>query len=512
MDKTTWHVEAVKDGLEVDYDIVADQPGPYGAQFNGEHVFLNLAEVLAYVTDSRQSQVMLTFTNVPSQWQVATTLVGIPFKSPGTGAFMAESYDRLVDSPVEIGAFHATSFQLDGATYRIVVEGSPSDYDSKELEATVKKIVRTAVDWMGDRPFGEYLFLYHIPHGNTTGGGMEHAYSCVIDLSETRLAADRLTLPRVTAHEFFHLWNVKRIRPASLEPVDYLHENYTRALWFSEGVTNTVQELLLLRAGILDEKEYLAALARSIRNLQLRPAHRTQSAEESSLDAWLEKYPQYRSAERSVSYYNKGEILGVMLDLMVRQASHGQKSLREVFQWMNQRYAKQGKFFNDSEGVRAAVEGVTGSDFSGFFRSYVSGLEELPYDDLFATVGLKLVQRRSTMPTMGFNFVGNAKRQPLVVAVEPGSDAERAGLAPGDVILQLDDRPPPLEIESWIANKHPGDTVKLKITNGKNSEIRIKLGSVEEDEVSIVEADAATPQQLARRAAWLRGEAEQPRP
>ena len=512
LDKTTWRIEGAGD-VEVDYDIIADQPGPYGAQFNGEHVFLNLAEVLAYPADGRQSQVTVTFTTIPAQWRIATTLPSAQSNASGTYKFVAENYDRLVDSPIEIGPFQQTSFQLDGATYRIVVEGRPDDFDTKELEETVKKIVATEIDWMKDRPFGEYLFIYHIAHGNASGGGMEHAYSCVIDLSAAHLVADRLTLPRITAHEFFHLWNVKRIRPASLEPVDYVHENYTRALWFSEGVTNTVQEIALLRAGILDEKEYLRALAHAIRNLQLRPAHRTQSAEDASVDAWLEKYPQYRNADRSISYYNKGEVLGVLLDLAVRQASHGQKSLREVFQWMNQHYAKQGRFFDDSEGVRAAVEAVAGADFSSFFHGYVSGVDELPYDQLFATVGLKLVQHRSLAPMAGFNSIVNSKRQSLVVAVDPESDAARAGLVPGDVILQLDDHAAPTDIESWMSGKHPGDTVKLKIENNKAvSDIKIKIGGREEDEVSIVETDVVTPEQIARRSAWLRGEAEQPRP
>ena len=343
---------------------------------------------------------------------------------------------------------------------------------------------------------------------------MEHSYCTTIDLSADRLKVDPLLLPRVTAHEFFHLWNVKRIRPASLEPIDYAHENYTRALWFSEGVTNTVQEILLLRVGILDQKEFLAGVAHEIRALQLRPAHRTQSAEDSSLDAWLEKYSQYRLPERSISYYNKGEILGVLLDLAVRRSTDGQKSLREVFQWMNQHYAKQGRFFDDSEGVRAAVEAVTGKDFRWFFSAYVAGVEELPYDELLSTVGLKLVQIKTKAPTVGFDSVRDFRRQAWVTAVDPGSDAQKAGLVSGDVIVELNGKEIASGVETSIASMHPGDTVKLKINNNKGvaREIKIKLGSREEDEVSIVETDKVTTQQRARRAAWLAGEAEQPHP
>src|SRR5260370_25139235 len=370
------------------------------------------------------------------------------------------------------------------------------------------------VEWMNEEGWGEYLFRDDFPNGNCGGGGIEHAWFTAIDLSPDNIKIDPLSLPRVSAHEFFHLWNVKRIRPASLEPVDYAHENYTRALWFSEGVTNTVQEILLLRAKILDEKEFLAGLAREVRTLQLRPAHNTQSAEEASLDTWFDKYSQYRLPERSISYYNKGEILGVLLDLAVRRSTDGQKSLREVFQWMNQNYGRQGRFFDDSEGVRAAVEAVTGQDFHWFFSAYVAGVEELPYDELLSTVGLKLVQVKTRVPTVGFDSVRNFRRQAWVMAIDPGSDAQKAGLVSGDVIVELNGKELTSDVEISLASMHPGDTVKLKINNNKGvaHEIKIKLGSREEDEVSIVESDKVTPQQRARHAAWVAGEAERPHP
>src|SRR5579862_9964206 len=164
---------------------------------------------------------------------------------------------------------------------------------------------------------------------------MEHAYSTAIDIRADSLKQTLYPLNAVSAHEFFHLWNVKRIRPLSLEPVDYTKENFTRALWFSEGVTSTAEEIIQLRAGLIDERQYFSELGAQITELERRPAHLTQSAEESSIDAWLEGNAYYRRPERSISYYNKGELLGVMLDLAVREASHGRASLREVLQWMN---------------------------------------------------------------------------------------------------------------------------------------------------------------------------------
>ena len=162
---------------------------------------------------------------------------------------------------------------------------------------------------MNDRPFESYVFFYHFPVGRAVA-----AWSTPMarrSRSRGHIKESQDWFNDVSAHEFFHLWNVKRIRPQTLEPVDYTKENYTRALWFSEGVTSTVQGYILLQAGLLDERRYLQRLGDQITTLQQRSAHKTQSAEESSLDAWLEKYTYYREPDRSISYYNKGELLGV---------------------------------------------------------------------------------------------------------------------------------------------------------------------------------------------------------
>ena len=306
---------------------------------------------------------------------------------PVGDAFTAANYDRLVDSPVEIGNFQESDFDESGGHFRVIVDADPADYDMAKIVAALHKIVAAAISWMNDRPFDTYTFIYHFPRGQA-GGGMEHAFSTAIELNADAMKQSLYPLTSVTAHEFFHLWNVKRIRPQTLEPVDYTKENYTRALWFSEGVTSTAEETIQFRAGLLDEKQYFDGLGQQITELERRPAHLTQSAEESSLDAWLEGNGYYRRPERSISYYNKGELLGVMLDLAVRDASHGHASLREVLQWMNENYAKKGRFFNDSEGVREAAEAVSHADLTSFFTKYVAGTEEIPWDDFFRSVGL----------------------------------------------------------------------------------------------------------------------------
>jgi predicted metalloprotease with PDZ domain len=321
------------------------------------------------------------------------------------------------------------------------------------------------------------------------------------------LGTDPHALPEVTAHEFFHLWNVKRIRPQSLEPVDYTAENYSTALWFAEGTTNTAEDYNLLRAGLLDERRFLNELAGDIQELERRPAHRTQSAEASSLDAWLEKYPAYHAANRSISYYNKGELLGVLLDLALREASHGAASLRDVFQWMNQNYARAGLYFPDSEGVRRASEAVGHTDLGWFFQNYVAGTEEIPWDDFFRAVGLHLVRHASSAPDLGFGATKAPGQPPAVSALDPAGEAERAGLAVGDSILEINGRVLTSDYRQQLAALGAGETIRLRVRNRRGErEVAWKMGSREEVEFELKDVENLTPEQKARRAAWLSGE------
>jgi len=304
---------------------------------------------------------------------------------------------------------------------------------------------------------------------------------------------------------------VKRIRPQSLEPIDYTKENYTRALWFSEGVTTTAGNIILMRAGLLDDAPYLKGLAAEIAELERRPAHLTQSAEESSLDAWLEKYDYYRLPARSISYYNKGYLLGVLLDLQVREASKGSASLRDVLRWMNQNYAQKGQFFPDSEGVRHAAEIVSHTDLEWFFQKYVAGTEEIPWDDFFRTVGLHLVRRINSAASPGFIAVRNFDAPPVIAQVTSGSEAERAGLAAGDVILEINGRIATSDFEQRLAELRPGDKLQLRVRNSQGErELHWKLASQRQVELDLADSENVTPQQRARRAAWLRGESEMP--
>lgn len=505
IDKTTWRVDGFATGGTFEYQISAELPGPYGAELNAQHAFFNLAEILMYPTDALHSPMEVAFHNVPAGWRIATALT-----SSSDASFTAADYDHLVDGPIEMGAFRDAVFDQGGARYRVVVDADPADYDMQKIVAMDRSIAAAATAWMDDRPFDHYVFLYHFPRG-PGGGGMEHAYSTAIQLNAKYVTANADYLYNVSAHEFFHLWNVKRIRPQSLEPIDYTKENYTPSLWFSEGVTSTVAPYILLRAGFLNEAHYFQEISDQISELEARPAHLAQSAEESSLDAWLEKYTYYRTPQRSISYYNKGELLGIMLDLEIRHATHGTQSLRDMFHWMNDHYAKQGRSFPDTQGIREAAEAVSHQDLGWFFQKYVAGLEEIPYDRFLNTVGLNVVRLTRTVGDPGFALVRSFEGTAFVGSVTPGSNADRAGLTAGQEIVTIDGEAPSQEVAQQLSVLRPGDTIRLEVKspNGPR-QLTWKLGSREEVEFAVRDVDNISPQQRDRRAAWLAGEDQKP--
>src|SRR5581483_9270388 len=430
LNESRWKITDIDNGARVEYELFSDDSGPYGAQLNPQHAFFNLAEILCYIEGERGDAADLEFRDVPAGWKIATPL------AQAGGTFSANSYDQLVDSPVELSAFEESDFRGQCGNYRVVVDGSSDGEILKKITPSIERIVKTETKWMDDCPFQQYLFIYHFSDSSGVGG-MEHSYGTAITLPQRDLKVNFDVFLSVTAHEFFHLWNVKRIRPQSHDPVDYTKENYTPALWFSEGVDSTVAEYVQLRAGLTDEKHYIAHLGQAITELESRPAHLTQSAEHSSLDAWLEKYPYYNLPARSISYYNKGELLGVVLDLKMRESSGDRVSLQDLFHWMNAHYAKQGKFFPDSSGVRDAAESLTHIDLHDFFAKYVSGVEEIPWDTFFNRVGLQVTSTEVVFPDPGFEATRNFDQAPAVVQVDSGSQAEHAGLQTGDVIEEI---------------------------------------------------------------------------
>lgn len=387
LDKQTWRIEGSGD-VNVQYASYWDENGPFGTQLDAEHAFLNLAMVLCYVPDRISEDTIVRFDGVAPGWRVAVELPPADGADGAPNAYAAANYGALADAPVEIGRFDEVRFTAGGRPIRVVLHGDA--VDRSRLINTLTSIVNYETGLMGESPFREYLFLCHIGR-RYGGGGMEHSNSAAIGVDSGA------TLANVSAHEFFHLWNVKRIRPQSLEPLDRRGEMWTPSLWFAEGVTNTYASYTLVRTGLWSKSEFLEDLSAQISALESRPAHRWQSAEESSLTTWFDKYALYNRPEFSVSYYDKGQLLGVGLDLTIRDATDNRASLDDVLRRLNQQYAQRGRFYADSQGVRMAAEDVirqakpdANADLSDFFGRYVAGTDDLPYEQWLSVAGLTL--------------------------------------------------------------------------------------------------------------------------
>jgi predicted metalloprotease with PDZ domain len=500
LDKLTWHVRG--EGIvTVRYAIYWDTPGPFASQLNEEHAFINPAMVFVYVPERREEKIFLALQDVPVSWSVATPLDLSTFDT-GRGTahtISALNYDAFADGPIEAGRFQI--FQISGTKPAISVAIHGDNWKQADVENTLRKICEYEIGLMGGAPFDHYLFIFHLGKAaQNAGGGMEHANGTAINVnSEAQLAG-------VSAHEFFHLWNVKRIRPASLEPVDYTREQYSRALWFSEGVTSTYGRYAQLRSGLWSKQDFYADLAQQINELESRPANRWQSAEQSSLDTWLDKYDYYNGPEFSVSYYTKGQVLGDLLDILIRDRTNNERSLDDVMRTMNENFAKKGKTYRDSLDVRLTAEEIAGGSFEDFFAKYVARAEPLPYESVLANAGLLLKQREIVRAELGFSMERDAGGKSVARSVVAGSTAERAGLLADDEITNFNGENIPRRPEYWLRNKKPGDTLKLTVLrNDKPVEITFALGGKSESIFAIAEDPQASPKARAIREGLLHG-------
>ena len=506
LDKQTWQV-AGNGTLSVNYSIFWDDPGPFSSQLNPDHAFLNLAMLLLYIPDRRQEDTRLVFDDMPEGWRVAVELDSAAPSTAAhrTGTYTAPSYDALVDAPAELGNFAEFHIEAGGKPIRIVVHGDPGD--QSRLTGALTRIVDYDVSLMGNNaPFREYLFLFHV--GPTFGGGgMEHANS-------TAISADVPgQLTSYAAHEFFHVWNVKRIRPRSLEPVDYTKEMWTRSLWFAEGVTSTYGVYTLVRTGLWSPQQFYSDLSAQISELESRPAHLWQSVEESSLDAWYEKYPIYNRPEESISYYNKGQLLGVALDLLIRDTTDNRASLDDVMRTLNDEFARRGRFYNESEDLRAVAEDVirkkapvANPNLKDFFARYVSGTDEIPFDNFLGRAGWLLKDTGQQRGAFGFTIRRDGKSAPFIGSLEAGSAAQQAGLQDGDSLLAINGEPFPRSPERWVHDRQPGERVTLKVRRGgEEKTFTFALGRQAEAVFQVVEASDATEKQRRIRDGILHG-------
>ena len=469
-DSQTWRIElGHATSLTVRYQIYGDTMANNQAQYNARHAFISGPAVWMYLVNGKERPVRLTI-EVPQGWRVATGMERLPDNS-----FNAADYDRFADSPVEISDFTESAFQVQGTTYHFIVHDVEGRKDFAKFEADTKKIVEATLPVFASpngpqpAPFTDYWFLFHVWPG--AGGGLEHLNSTQINFSKdwdnTDIDPEFLTQYDlklfVAAHEFFHVWNVKRLRPRPLGPFDYSQMVHTPSLWISEGLTNYYAVLALVRAGLISPEDYLEILSRLVTKFEAEPGRAERSIADTSWDTWFRDLRTDNNlANTTYSYYDAGWIIGHLLDFEIRQDTRNQKSLQDWMRLLYERYALPKPGFTPDDAVKAASE-VAGTDLSGFFHRYITGKEALPYQTYFSYAGVDVqVLNDPNQPFLGVSIERNEDGRARLKNIIPGSPAETAGLDCGDVILAVDGKA--LDANSFfrvIETHKPGDTVRI---------------------------------------------------
>ncbi|MGE3468069.1 MAG: M61 family metallopeptidase, partial [Pyrinomonadaceae bacterium] len=377
-----------------------------------------------------------------------------------------------------------------------VVTGE-GNYDLQRMAADTTKIVEETHKIFGELPYDDYTLIVNL----RGGGGLEHANSTALQWNRFgfKPEARYKAFLSLVAHEFFHLYNVKRIRPDALGPFDYENENYTRLLWVAEGTTEYFSNHLLLRAGLITPREFLNARATGIQQLQARPGRFETSLEQASFDAWIKYYRQdENSVNNQISYYDKGEIVNMMLDIAIRSASGGTKSLDDVMRHLYNEFYKKGKNFTPEDYQRIS-EMMAGKNLDDFFAKYVRGTAEIDYDAIVNGVGLQL---KETTPNASRAYLGadtaeDGNGRLNIRSVPAGTPAFEQGLNTSDQIVAIDGyRASQTFLQSYLGQKKPGDVVRLSIFRfDKLRDIEFKLGSNERREYSFAPVVKPTEEQ-----------------
>lgn len=462
INKNTWRIKIEKNTSEVTvkYKVYAYELSVRTSFLDDSHGYLNPASVFLYVNDWKQ--VPSTLTIKPYQgWNTVST----GLKNIGTFIYQAENLDILIDSPIEIGTQKVLSFDLNGIPHKIAMYGE-AQYDATKVSADFKKVCETAMSVVGEHPCKDYTFLIH--NLSVGGGGLEHLNSTTCQTSRSSYSDPKRYqgLLGLIAHEYFHLWNVKRIRPKALGPFDYENENYTHMLWFSEGCTSFYQSYILRRANLQSPEDYINTYASEINTIENQPGNKTQSVAESSWDAWIKYYrPNENSKNSTVSYYDKGAVLGGVLNLAILQSTKGAKNLDDVMRALyHEYYKKQGRGFTDEE-FQKTVEAVAGKSMTDFFQKYIFGTETIPYNTYLEAVGMTIVDKNASKnePFLGAELSRTTNLK--ITGIIKDSPAYLDGLNVGDEVIQIDGQAVTKtdELLKAISNKKIGEVLTLKV-------------------------------------------------
>ena len=501
INKNTWRVRHAKQvNFQVSYRVYAFELSVRTSFIDADHGYSNGSNVFMYPAENKKLGSTVVVQPAAGWAQVSTALR----PAPGKFTYKAASYDELADSPIEIGNQKVLEFTANGTPHQVAMCGTYTA-DETKLLADMKRVCEEAHRVVGQNPLDHYLFIVHnLERG---GGGLEHLYSTTLEVGRTAYGteAGMKSFLGLMAHEYFHLWNVKRIRPVALGPFNYDQENYTHMLWVSEGMTEYYSKQILARAGVLSREEYLGKLGNAITEVENTPGNRIQSAAESSFDAWIKYYrPNENANNTQISYYSKGDLIGTWLDLNIAQATSGAKHLDDVFRLLYDTYYKKaGRGFTDQE-YQDAVATVAGRRFDEFFRNSVYDTKPIDFATALAYAGLTLTSAPlSTEGTLGANF-SNRTGKLLVASVVRDGAAWNTGLSATDEVLLINGAAPSEETVKALVSSPVGTDVKLQVRrDGLTRDITLKALPNADRKFTVQPVASPTAVQQKVLARWL---------
>jgi predicted metalloprotease with PDZ domain len=497
--KQTWRVDTKGiNRIKVEFDYRADILALNQAKIAKDFAFFTGIELFLMAEGHRDRPSTVRF-ELPSGWRIISAMKET--SEPNT--FTASDYDALVDAPTEMGRFDLLKFEVAGKPHYLVTTpvGALSNDRAEKFSDMLRKVAIAESAIFGEIPYEKYVHFYFFarPESNA-GGALEHLNSFVA----FGYGNEPDNLIGTAAHEFFHLWNVKRLRPAEMWPYDYSRENETPLLWVSEGFTNYYGNVALLRAGLHNREQFIQAAAQAITGVESNEARHYISPANSSTSTWL-GYD--TPVAFGISYYTQGQNLGALLDLSIIHDTAGAAGLDQVMRTLYNEHYKRNKGFTTEEMI-AVINRLTKRDYHDFYKRYVWGVDVPPYDEIFAYAGYKSEKTSQQSPRLDFEVAVNSDGDIQLTRVHPGSTAAAAGLQAGDVVVSFDG----VEVRRGfgavyaVLTQKIGKTVKVDFKrDGVSKSVEMQVAGDEQATYRLVEMPNPTPQQMKVRDRWLIG-------
>ncbi|MBC5991386.1 M61 family metallopeptidase [Pontibacter cellulosilyticus] len=501
IDKNTWRVYADKANLiKASYDVYAFEMSVRTSFLDASHGYVNGTSVFMYPEGYQNLAGSLVVKPYANWDKVSTGL-----KSTDKFTYSFPNYDILADSPLEIGNHEVYTFTAAGVPHEVAMYGE-GNYNPETLMQDMKRVVEESISIMGELPVDRYVFIVHnLQRG---GGGLEHLNSTTLQTSRWNYGTESgyNGFMSLVAHEYFHLWNVKRLRPQPLGPFDYNQENYTSLLWVSEGITSYYDDLIVRRAGFTSPQRYLDIVAGTINSVENTPGNKVQTVAESSYDAWIKYYRRNEnSSNAEVSYYTKGGVMGHLLNMEIMKKTGGKKSLDDVMRYMYDRYYKKlNRGYTENE-FKEAVEKIAGTNMDAFFRDYINGTKSPDYNEYFKAAGLELINLNKGSENASWGATtAMSDGKVMVRSITRGTSAYEAGLNVNDEIIAVDGFRVGEDVNQYVNGREVGDKLELMITrDGKLMMLEIPMLKDNNVRYRLEQIDNPTKEQQQIYAKWL---------